>query len=85
MSAEHVPTDLKFHEPVLLRSGHTGISAISTLAQARDLLRDGWPETRGKWYHAASRACADAVDGRSSVHIARRIFVYAVEESRLQA
>ncbi len=77
--------DQAFHEPVLLKSGATGISEIRTLAQARDLLREGWPETRGKWYFAADRACADAADGRASVHMARRIFVYAVEESRLSA
>jgi hypothetical protein len=85
MSVNHVKAELAFHEPVLLRSGHTGIAAISTLAEARDLLQNAWPDTRGKWYYAANRACADAVDGRASVHIARRIFVYAVEESRLQA
>lgn len=85
MSVEHAPVELAFHEPVLLRSGNTGIAAISTLAEARDLLQNAWPDTRGKWYYAANRACADAVDGRASVHIARRIFVYAVEESRLQA
>lgn len=78
-------SDQTFHEPVLLRSGQNGVAEIRTLDQALELLREGWPETRGKWYFAAGRACADAVNGRASVHIARRIFVYAVEESRLSA
>ncbi len=78
-------SDQTFHEPVLLRSGQSGVAEIRTLDQALELLREGWPETRGKWYFAAGRACADAANGRASVHIARRIFVYAVEESRLSA
>ena len=74
-----------FYEPVVLKVGNGAPAEIRTLGQARDLLRDGWPETRGKWYYAANRACDDAASGRTSVHIARRIFVYAVEESRLSA
>lgn len=74
-----------FHEPVLLRSGRSGITEIRTLSQALRLLREEWPEPRGKWYSAADKACAEAADGRASVHIARRIFVYAVQESRLSA
>lgn len=80
-----MPIDQTFSEPVLLKAGAGGIAAIRTLSQARDLLREGWPETHGKWYYAADRACADAADGKASVHIARRIFVYAVEEARLRA
>jgi hypothetical protein len=76
---------LAFHEPVLLKSALRGLDEVRTADQARDLLRNDWPETRGKWYHAANRACSAAVDGKASVHIARRIFVHAVEESRLQA
>lgn len=78
-------SDQTFHEPVLLRSGESGIAEIRTLDQALELLREGWPETRGKWYYAANRACDDAAKGQTSVHIARRIFVYAIEESRLSA
>lgn len=74
-----------FYEPVVLKAGNGETAEIRTLDQARDLLRDGWPETRGKWYYAANRACDDAANGRTSVHIARRIFAYAVEESRLSA
>ncbi|MCO5160399.1 MAG: DUF982 domain-containing protein [Mesorhizobium sp.] len=74
-----------FHEPVVLKAGDGKTAEIRTLDQALDLLREGWPETRGKWYYAAHRACDDAASGRTSVHIARRIFVYAVEESRLSA
>lgn len=74
-----------FHEPVLLKSGGGAVTEIRTLEQALQLLREGWPETRGRWHSAADRACADAAEGRASVHIARRIFVYAVTESRLGA
>ena len=77
--------DQSFHEPVLVKSGATGISEIRTLAEALDMLRQGWPDSRGKWYFAADRICAEAADGRASVHIARRIFVYAAQESRLNA
>lgn len=80
MSAEKL-----FYEPVVLKSGNGEVAEIRTLDQALELLREGWPETRGKWYYAANRACDDAASGRASVHIARRIFVYAVEESRLSA
>ena len=74
-----------FYEPVVLKVGNGATAEIRTLGQARDLLRDGWPETRGKWYYAANRACDDAASGRTSVHIARDTSASAVGESRPSA
>lgn len=51
--------------------------------EAREALLATWPQTRGKWYHAAGRACSAAMEGRASVHVARRIFLEAAQESRL--
>lgn len=78
-------TSQEFHEPVRLRIPGSAIAEIRTAAEASELLRSTWPETRGKWYYAAGRACADAMRGRTSIHVARRIFVEAVQESRLDA
>ncbi|MEO3998920.1 DUF982 domain-containing protein [Mesorhizobium sp. CAU 1732] len=73
-----------FHEPVLLR-GNGGVTSIRTAVEASEALQLQWPEARGKWYHAANRACASAAEGRTSPHVARRIFLQAAEESRVRA
>ena len=78
-------TSLEFHEPVRLQIPGAAIAEIKTAAEASELLLNTWPDTRGKWYWAAGRACADAMRGRTSVHVARRIFLEAVQESRLNA
>ncbi|MCV0395281.1 MAG: DUF982 domain-containing protein [Rhizobiaceae bacterium] len=80
-----VAANQAFHEPVRLRREGNGISEVRTPLEAAMALSKAWPPTRGKWYWAASRACADAVEGRTSVQVARRIFVQAVQESRLDA
>lgn len=74
--------DTTFHEPVLL-TGVNGVTAVRTAHEASEALKGAWPAARGKWYYAASRACASAVEGRTSPHIARRIFIQAAEESRV--
>lgn len=74
-----------FHQPVLLRFRDRSITEIRSAREAHDALRSTWPDTRGKWYYAADRACVSALEGKTSVHIARRIFVEAVQESRLDA
>lgn len=74
-----------FHEPVKLRLGGARVAEISTAEEASAALHGEWPPTRGKWYYAASRACSAAMEGRTSPHVARRIFMEAVQESRLDA
>lgn len=76
--------DPEFSEPVLLRFGG-GVRAVRTARQAYEALHHEWPATRAKWYHAATRACSSAMEGRTGIHVARRIFVEAARESRLQA
>lgn len=72
-----------FHEPVHLKFAEGGHAVIRTPGEAREALLATWPQTRGKWYHAAGRACSAAMEGRASVHVARRIFLEAAQESRL--
>ncbi len=74
--------DSRFHEPVVLRR-QAGTTTVSSASEASAVLVAEWPNSRGKWYHAARRACASATEGRTSPHIARRIFLQAAEESRL--
>jgi len=72
-----------FHEPVKLLHGNDARPLeIHDASQAAMALENGWPEARGKWYWAARQACRAAGEGRASPHIARRIFLRAVEESR---
>lgn len=73
-----------FHEPIWL-CGDAGEQEILSADQAYEVLTQRWPETRGKWYHAATRACRSASAGQTSPHIARRMFMQAADESRLAA
>ena len=75
-------TDTTFHEPVVLRFP-AGNTTVSSAEEASDALLGAWPNSRGKWYHAARRACASATEGRTSPHIARRVFLQAAQESRI--
>lgn len=75
---------LDFHEPVVIRIGGTTLTPVRNPVEASKALNEAWPDTRGKWYYAANRACRAAAEGRTSVHIARRIFLQAAEESRIQ-
>lgn len=76
--------DVQFPEPVVLRSGGR-VLEIRDVTQAAKTLAEAWPATRGKWYHAANRACRSAVKGETSPQLARSMFVQAVDESRLGA
>jgi hypothetical protein len=72
-----------FHEPVkLLHGDDSRLIEVCDAGQAAMALENGWPEARGKWYWAARQACRAAGEGRASPHVARRIFLRAVEESR---
>lgn len=72
-----------FHEPIrLVHGAEARIMEIRTASEAASVLESGWPEARGKWYYAARQACLAAGEGRASPHIARRIFLRAMEESR---
>ncbi len=77
-------SDFHFSEPVILRTGGNVVEVCDAL-QATRALTEAWPETRGKWYHAANRACRSAVKGETSALHARRMFKEAVDESRLGA
>jgi hypothetical protein len=76
--------DSSFQEPVMLHF-QAGVTAVSNAQEASEALVRVWPSSRGKWYHAARRACASATEGRTSPHVARRIFVQAAEESRISS
>jgi len=78
-----VNVDLNFTEPVRLETAGGFVREVRSAHEAFDALHAGWPETRAKWYHAALRACSSAIEGRTGVHVARRIFVEAARESRL--
>ncbi|WP_047144626.1 DUF982 domain-containing protein [Aquamicrobium sp. LC103] len=71
-----------FHEPVRLRA-EFGVTEVRSAVEASAALRGAWPETRGKWYYAASRACSAAMEGRAPAHAARHTFIRAAQESRL--
>lgn len=73
-----------FHQPIHL-VGDNGEMHIATVAEAYAALTGNWPPSRGKWYHAAARACRSASAGETSPHIARRMFLYAAGEARLSA
>jgi len=75
---------VEFPEPVVLRSGGR-VLEIRDATQAAKTLAEAWPATRGKWYHAANRACRSAEKGETSPQLARSMFVQAVDESRLCA
>lgn len=74
--------DTTFKEPVVL-SFPAGSTTVSSAEEARDALLGAWPNSRGKWYHAARRACASAAEGRTAPHVARRVFIQAAQESRI--
>ncbi|MGQ2907680.1 MAG: DUF982 domain-containing protein [Aliihoeflea sp.] len=77
-------TNVQFPEPVVLRTGDR-VLEIRDAMQAAQTLAEAWPATRGKWYHAANRACRSAVRGETSPQLARNMFAQAVDESRLGA
>lgn len=77
-------SDFQFQEPVVLKTGGH-ILEVRDALQAAHALSESWPETRGKWYYAANRACRSAVKGETSPLLARRMFKEAVDESRLGA
>lgn len=71
-----------FHEPIII-ADQSGQTRIASAADAYAALTGNWPSSRGKWYHAAARACRSATAGETSPHIARRMFVFAANEARL--
>lgn len=74
--------DAQFDQPVRLRQGER-VEIVMDASQASRLLQRSWPATRGKWYHAAARACARASEGKTLPHVARTVFEKAAQESRL--
>jgi hypothetical protein len=77
-------SDARFHQPIFVISDEGEIS-VGTAHEAYELLTAKWPNARGKWYHAAARACRSASAGNTSPHIARRMFLNAASEARLSA
>ncbi|MHB2267518.1 DUF982 domain-containing protein [Aliihoeflea sp. PC F10.4] len=77
-------SEFRFDEPVVLKTGDH-VFEVCDVQQAARTLRESWPETRGKWYYAANRACRSAAKGETSPLLARRMFKEAVDESRLGA
>lgn len=74
--------DIQFDHPVVLyRDG--AILTVREPSAASAMLVSSWPKTRGKWYHAANRACLRAVKGLTPPHVARTVFQKAVEESMM--
>lgn len=72
----------EFHEPIHILE-ERGEQRIASATEAYAALTGDWPASRGKWYHAAARACRSAAVGETSPHIARRMFIYAASEARL--
>lgn len=73
-----------FHEPINL-FGASGEMRIASADEAYAALTGDWPASRGKWYHAATRACRSASAGETSPHVARRVFIQAAGEALLSA
>ena len=69
-----------FHEPIRI-CGDEGEVSIASADEAYAALTGNWPAGRGKWYHAATRACRSASRGETSPHVARRMFMYAAGEA----
>lgn len=73
-----------FKASVVLVPGRLGpIREVRSVEEANQMLQGRWPETRGKRYYAALRACADALKDETPPHVARRAFIAAAEESRV--
>lgn len=71
-----------FDRPVRLRLP-SGDTLISDVQQADALLRTSWPPNRGKWYHAARRACSRSIQRPTEGRLVRDVFEKAAAEARL--
>lgn len=73
----------QFPKPIWLSKGlHGPVVEVDTAERAAELL-ESWPNGRGKWYIAASRACRAASSGKASPVMAREMFVQAALEAQL--
>jgi Protein of unknown function (DUF982) len=75
-----VPDPLPFSLVVVLHGGlRRDITSISAAAEM--LLRE-WPEEgKGPAYAAATRACLNALEGKTTAEVARRAFMIAAQEA----
>lgn len=73
-----------FKASVVVEPGRLGrLREVRSVEEANEVLQGRWPETRGKRYYAALRACAAALRDETPPHVARRAFIAAAEESRV--
>ena len=62
------------------RPGHFRV--INTVAAAAEMLLFEWPdEGRGLAYATATRACLNALEGKTTAEVARRAFMIAAQEA----
>lgn len=76
--------DIQFDHPVIVYRDGAALTVRKPSA-ASEMLTSSWPMTRGKWYHAANRACSRATKGLTPAHVARTVFEKAVAESMMDA
>jgi hypothetical protein len=85
-NSEEVMSDGVFSNPVKLYFKATGSRMIASTWEAKEVLRENWPEwARGRTYRSAQRACRDVLDGLRSPHEARRAFVAAARRAGILA
>ena len=73
-----------FKASVVVEPGRLGrYREVRSVEEAHQVLQGRWPETRGKRYYAALRACNAALKDETPAYIARRAFIAAAEESRV--
>ncbi len=72
-----------WNKPVLIVIGTTRHMVRNT-REAAWLLADEWPVVSGKPFTGALRACAAAIEGKTSASLARLAFVAAARHANLR-
>lgn len=75
--------DVQWSEPVEIKFNHAGLRTVRGPFDALIYLHDMWPLRTGAKFVKASNACKGAVEGRISLEDARKDFLAAAEEARL--
>jgi hypothetical protein len=83
---EEVMNDIRFPEPVILRSPRGLSRKVASSFEALECLDQEWPElARGRCWRAARRSCRDALEGWRDARDARKAFEKAAETAGLVA
>ena len=68
--------------PVTIETAPGRFRNIHSVRAAAEMLLSAWPEAgKGPAYAAATRACLNAVEGKTTPEVARRAFMIAAQEA----